>query len=95
VIRPSDTPPGYAMFRHLRDFFETTQYWLLEPADALVSEGYCLATPGKQYVVFQNTAQPFRLTVSDGDLDIVCTAWHNEQLLPAGRNDTISMKGNQ
>ena len=30
-------------------FFETTAYWRLEPADALVSEGYCLAEPGRQF----------------------------------------------
>ena len=61
VIRPDDTPPGYAYFKHLRDFFEGTDYWRMEPADGLVSEGYCLAEPGRQYVVFLNSARPFSL----------------------------------
>ncbi|HXR09080.1 MAG TPA: DUF4038 domain-containing protein [Candidatus Acidoferrum sp.] len=61
VIRPDDTPPGYAYFRHLRDFFEGTAYWRLEPSDALVSAGYCLADPGREYVVFLNRAEPFSL----------------------------------
>jgi hypothetical protein len=61
VIRPEDTPPGYTYFKHLRDFFEATQFWVLEPSDELVSPGYCLANRGKEYVVFQNKAQAFSL----------------------------------
>jgi hypothetical protein len=61
VIRPEHVPPGYAYFRRLREFFEGTRYWLLEPADELVSEGYCLAEAGKEYVVFLNEARPFTL----------------------------------
>jgi hypothetical protein len=61
VVRPEDTPPGYAYFKHLRDLFQGMDYWRMEPADGLVSEGYCLAEPGRQYLVFQNNAQPFSL----------------------------------
>jgi len=61
VIRPQDTPPGYAYFKNLRAFFDETGYWLMEPADSLVSEGYCLANPGREYIVFLNSAQPFTL----------------------------------
>jgi len=61
VIRPQDTPPGYAYFKNLRAFFDETGYWLMEPADGLVSEGYCLANPGREYIVFLNSAQPFTL----------------------------------
>ena len=64
VIRPEDTPPGYAMFRNLCEFFEKTRYWELEPADGLVSVGYCLANPGKEYVVFQNAAAPLTLEIA-------------------------------
>ena len=61
VIRPQDSPPGYAYFRRLRDFFATTAYWQMEPADDLVSEGFCLADRGHEYVVFLNRAGPFTL----------------------------------
>ena len=61
MIRPEDTPPGYAYFKHLRDFFEATEFWALEPSDDLVSGGYCLAHRGTEYVVFQNQAQTFSL----------------------------------
>jgi hypothetical protein len=63
VVRPLDTPPGYAMHKHLRDFFEGTGYWRMKPADALVNEGYCLANPGKEYVAYQKAAKPFTLEV--------------------------------
>ena len=45
IVRPDDSPPGYRYFRQLREFFEHTGYWRMEPSDALVSEGYCLAEP--------------------------------------------------
>jgi hypothetical protein len=61
VIRPEETPPGYGYFKNLRDFFERTRYWRMEPTDGLVSEGYCLAAPGREYVVFLNKAVPFTL----------------------------------
>jgi hypothetical protein len=61
VIRPDDTPPGYSYFKHLRRFFEDTRYWMMEPADDLVSDGYCLANPGREYIVFLDRAKRFRL----------------------------------
>jgi hypothetical protein len=65
VIRPEDTPPGYAYFKNLRAFFEKTGYWLLEPADRLVSDGFCLANPAKEYVVFLNSPKPFTLRLEN------------------------------
>ncbi len=61
VIRTEDTPPGYGYFRNLRDFFEGTSYWRMEPTEGLVSSGYCLAEKGREYVVFLNNAEPFTL----------------------------------
>ena len=65
VVRPQDTPPGYAYFRRVRDFFESTRYWELEPASDVASAGWCLADPGKEYVVFLNQAVPLTLKLSD------------------------------
>jgi hypothetical protein len=75
VIRPQDTPPGYAYFKHLHDFFEATEYWRLEPADALTSTGYCLAEPGKQYVVYLGHAAPFSLKL-EGVVAPLPAAWY-------------------
>lgn len=65
VVRPNDSPPGYGYFKNLRTFFEGTQYWLMNSSDNLVtSSGYCLANPGKEYIVFHNAATSFKLTIS-------------------------------
>jgi hypothetical protein len=61
IIRPDDSPPGYRYFRQLREFFESTGYWRMEPSDELVSEGFCLAEPGREYIVFLNKAARFTL----------------------------------
>ena len=45
----------------LRTFFENTGYWLMDPADELVSKGHCLANPGQEYIVFLSAPQPFTL----------------------------------
>ena len=64
VIRPQDSPPGYRYFKHLRDFFEGTDYWRMQPVEDVASDGYCLADPGHEYVVFLNTAAPFTLKLA-------------------------------
>jgi len=61
IIRPDDSLPGYRYFRHLREFFDRTGYWRMEPSDELVSEGFCLAEPGREYIVFLN--KPARFTM--------------------------------
>ncbi len=61
VIRPEDTPPGYVYMRNLRQIFEKTRYWEMKPADDLVDAGYCLANPGKEYLVYLEKAAPVNL----------------------------------
>ena len=63
VLRPQDNPPGYAYFKNLSQFFNRTHYWRMRPTDGLISDGYCLAEPGEEYVVFLNIAAPFTLKV--------------------------------
>ena len=91
VVRPQDTPPGYAYFKHLREFFETTAYWRLDPADTLTSTGFCLAEPGKQYVVFLNHAAPFSLKLEGIEAPLPASwyqpltgAWQNTRPLGNG-----------
>jgi len=63
VIRPGDTPPGYALFKRLHDFFEGTAFWRMDPVANLASQGTCLAEPGKEYVVSVNPGQDFTLNL--------------------------------
>lgn len=76
VLRPEDNPPGYAYFKHLRDFFETTAYWRLEPTDGVSSDGWCLAERGKEYVIFLNKARPFSLQL-DGLAGPLPAQWYH------------------
>ena len=76
VIRPLDVPPGYAYFKYFGDFWRATEYWTLEPSDKLVSAGWCLANPGREYVVFQNTAQPFKIEIA-GARSPLTAEWFN------------------
>ncbi|MCC6444379.1 MAG: DUF4038 domain-containing protein [Armatimonadetes bacterium] len=76
VIRPEGTPPGYAHFKRLRAFFEQTRYWLMNPSDALASEGYCLADPGREYIVFLNRAKSFTLTL-EGVSGMLHARWYH------------------
>jgi hypothetical protein len=64
VIRPRENPTGYAYFKYLRDFFEQASYWRMQPSDDLVSNGYCLADPGREYIVYLNRTQPFTLKLA-------------------------------
>ncbi len=62
VLRPDDTPKGCTYFRHLREFYESTRYWEMAPAENLASDGWTLANPGREYVVFLEKAGPLTLT---------------------------------
>lgn len=96
VLRPDDNPTGYTYMKRLRDFFEQTGYWKLQPADALVSASYCLANPGREYVVFLPQAKPFTLKL-DGLSQPLSAQWYHPlrgQHREAGRvhNDVVTMQ---
>ncbi len=63
VIRPLDKPTGYTYMKHFGDFWRGTEFWKLDPSDLLVNHGWCLAQPGKEYVVYQEQDQPFTLDI--------------------------------
>jgi hypothetical protein len=64
IIRPEDNPPGYEYIKNFVDFFTKTDYWLLKSDDGLVSSGHCLSNQGKEYIVYQDGANPFTLNLS-------------------------------
>ena len=76
VIRPQDTPPGYAYCRHLADFFTDTGYWALEPSDHLVKPGCCLARPAEEYIVYLEESEPFTLEI-EGAHRPLPVSWFN------------------
>lgn len=64
VIRPLDVPQGYSYMKHFGDFWRSTEYWKLEPSDSLVSSGWCLAQPEREYIVYQGQSQAFTLDIA-------------------------------
>jgi hypothetical protein len=76
VIRPLEVTPGYAYMKHFGDFWRSTHYWLLSPADQLVSAGWCLADPGKEYVTCQKTPAPFTLEIAGATAPLLAE-WFN------------------
>ncbi|MDZ7369773.1 MAG: DUF4038 domain-containing protein, partial [candidate division KSB1 bacterium] len=53
-------------------FMEKTQWWKMSPNDALVNNGYCLADPGNEYVVYSRNGGPVTINLSavKGTLDM-------------------------
>jgi Protein of unknown function (DUF4038)/Domain of unknown function (DUF5060) len=60
--RGDDTMTMFIGYGHMVDFFTSFQWWKTNPHDELVSAGnYCLADPGKTYVVY--VPHPGQVTV--------------------------------
>ncbi len=48
------------------DFFETVPYYRMQPAQDLVSRGYCLAEPGREYLVYLEDGGTVDVRIGDG-----------------------------
>lgn len=95
VIRPLDQPKGYTYMKHFGAFWRATRYWLLQPTDGLVSAGWCLADPGKEYVAYLPQPAPFTLKIA-GAAAPLTGSWFNPftgRTTPAGNfgNGTASL----
>ena len=58
------------------DFFETKRFWLMQPHQELVSNGYCLAKPGHEYLVYLESPGSVSITLSNGPFQV---EWINAQ----------------
>jgi len=54
------------------NFIEHTQWWKMAPHDELVTNGYCVADPGSEYVVYSRDGGPTSLNLSEvkGEIDV-------------------------
>lgn len=52
ILRPEINPPGYALFGHLRRFFEQTKYWRLVPREPAADGLWIMESPGEEYLVW-------------------------------------------
>jgi hypothetical protein len=62
--------------KHFGGFWRATDFWLLQPSDKLVSTGWCLANPGKEYVACQSKPTPFTLEIT-GAAGKLAGEWFN------------------
>jgi len=52
LVKFRPEPPGWKRYRYLMDLLSTLNVNAMEPHDELVDRGFCLADPGRQYLVF-------------------------------------------
>jgi hypothetical protein len=64
------------VLRKVWDFFETIPFGRMQPRQDLVDNGYCLAEPGRQYLVYLERPGSVRVAVEAGPYDI---RWINAQ----------------
>jgi hypothetical protein len=76
IIRVDDNAPGYAYAENLANIFNQTGFWRMNPNDALVDHGYCLADPGREYLVYQPGKTAFTLNVA-GAGEPLAASWFN------------------
>jgi hypothetical protein len=57
-------------------FFETIPFWRMSPRQDLVDNGYCLAEPGKQYLVYLESRGSLDIAVERGKYSVI---WINAQ----------------
>jgi hypothetical protein len=51
LLAPDPEPPGWRRYRYLADLLAGLDLGPMEPANDLVASGFCLAKPGRQYLV--------------------------------------------
>ena len=70
------------------DFFEKIPYYAMSPAQEIVDRGFCLAEPGRQYLVYLPNGGEVSIDVEGGSYDVL---WINAQDTPDSRpGDTTS-----
>ena len=54
------------------NFIEHTQWWKMDPHDEMATNGYCLADPGSEYVVYSRDGGATSLNLADvkGNIDV-------------------------
>lgn len=72
------------------DFFETLPYFKMQPRQDLVSNGYCLAWPGKQYLVYLENGGPVDVKTEQGEYSVT---WINARNTKEQRPDGSTKSG--
>jgi hypothetical protein len=62
--------------RKVWDFFETVEFWKLSPRPDLVDNGFCLAKPGAEYLVYRQSRGSINVKITGGPYKVT---WINAQ----------------
>jgi len=63
VIKHEEIPPGYAQMGLVRQVMASLPFAEMEPHDELAEGAYCLAKPGRAYLLYQAKRGPVVLTI--------------------------------
>jgi hypothetical protein len=58
--------PRHDMVKQVWDFFEQIPFWRMQPRQDLVDNGYCLAEPGRTYLVYLEHRDTVTVDVAEG-----------------------------
>ena len=76
------------ILRRVWDFFETTAFYRMKPAQELVDRGFCLAEPGREYLVYLPEGGAVNVRAEDGPYRVVWVSARNpEQTREAGTTE--------
>lgn len=64
------------IIRKVWDFFETVEFWKLSPRSDLVDNGFCLAQPGTEYLIYRPSMGSIDVKSTNGPYKAV---WINAQ----------------
>jgi hypothetical protein len=70
---------AYDLAGHCARFFNSgdVRFWELEPRGTLASTGVCLANPGREYVVYSATGEPFTVDLAAAGNTTLDARWYN------------------
>ena len=64
------------IIRKVWDFFETVDFWKLGPRQDLVDNGFCLAKPGAEYLIYRQSRGSGNVKITGGPYKVI---WINGQ----------------
>jgi hypothetical protein len=58
------------VIKHVWDFFETIPFWSMSPAQDMVDNGFCLAEPGRRYLVYLESPGAVNISIVPGKYSV-------------------------
>jgi len=78
------------IIKQVWDFFETQRFYRMSPSQNLVNNGWCLAEPGREYLVYLQSRGSVSVSISNGPYQV---EWINAQNISDRRIATPTTNG--